>query len=1307
MATVLLSAGGAAVGSSIGGTFAGLSSAVIGRAVGATFGRVLDQKLMGSGSDAVETGRVDRFRLTNAGEGDPIAQVYGRMRLGGHIIWASDFGEATTVTGGGKGAPSQPKTTEYSYTVSLAVAVCEGEISGVGRVWADGEEVSPDSLNMRVYPGSQDQLPDPAIEAVEGAGSVPAYRGTAYVVLEDLALQRFGNRVPQFSFEVLRPEQSNENGAEYEMTRGIEAVAMIPGTGEYALATTPVYFSDGAGTQSGANVNSPSGKADFAQSLETLSAELPACRAASLVVSWFGDDLRAGHCNLKPKVEHKLADGQKMPWSVSGLTRSTAEEVSLLDGRPVYGGTPTDQSVVEAIEAMNAAGTAVMFYPFILMEQLDGNVLPDPYSDAVSQPALPWRGRITTDKAPGLFGTTDKTIAARAEVDAFFGTVRPDDFAISGKQVTYSGPQEWTMSRFILHYAALCVAAGGVDAFCIGSELRGLTQIRAEAHSFPAVERLRALAADVRAILGPDTKISYAADWSEYFGYQPVDAAGDRYFHLDPLWMDENVDFIGIDNYMPLSDWRDGVDHADADWGAIYDLEYLKSNIEGGEGFDWYYHSIDAQNAQIRTAITDEAEGEPWVWRYKDIRSFWSLVHYDRVDGMRASEPNSWEPGAKPIWFTEMGCAAIDKGTNEPNKFLDAKSSESDLPKYSTGARDDLIQKQYLRAMTEYWQDPVNNPESEFYEGRMIDTSRLFVWAWDTRPFPFFPNNTGLWSDGENYSRGHWINGRTASRSLASVVSEICENAGVAAYDTHDLHGYVRGYLVGDVSDARSVLQPLMLRYGFDAVERDGGLSFKMRSGLNATDLDLDRLALSADLESSLEQTREAEAEMTGRVRLKFVQSDGNFDNVAEEAVLSDEATHAVSSSEFPMSMTRLEGRQVSERWLTEARLARDTVRLALPASMAALGAGDIIRLPGDQTEGEALFRIDRVEHGASQLMEAVRVEPSVYEPSSIEEQMPRVEEFVAPVPVTPFFLDLPMLSGDEVPHAPHVAVTGKIWPGEIAIYQSSDEENFSLNSVLGQRSIIGVTQSDLNTAPSGILDHSSDLTVKLTTGTLSSITQNALLVGGNLAAIGDGSTGHWEIIQFRDANLVAQDTYTLTNLLRGQAGSDAIVSAPWPTGSWFVLLNGAVSQIEYASNLRGIDQNFLIGPANTTYDHPSFLKRQHAFEGNGLRPLSPVHLKVEDKTSTHEVSWIRRSRIEGDDWGAGDIPIGEESESYILRVKSGSSVLREELLTQTQWSYPEAIRASDGVFGIYTIEVAQVSARYGVGLFRQVQVAA
>ena len=1299
MATILLSAAGAAIGGSVGGTLAGLSSVAVGRAVGATLGRVIDQRLLGEGAQAVETGKVDRFRLTRAGEGAAVTELYGRMRIGGQIIWASDFAETTTVSGGGKGAPSTPKMTDYSYTVSLAVALCEGEITGIHRIWADGEEVSPSDLNISIYRGTSDQLPDPTIAAVEGADRVPAYRGTAYVVLENLPLGQFGNRVPQFSFEVTRPEESGSPEGVQSVTHNVSGVALIPGTGEYALATTPVHYTDGSGARWSANVSTPSGKTDFLTSLENLNTDLPKLEAASLVVSWFGDDLRCGECAVRPKVESATIEGENMPWAVSSLTRPAAQVIVQEEGRPVYGGTPSDLSVIEAIQAMNAAGKAVLFYPFILMDQLADNTLPDPYSDAQSQPVLPWRGRITLSKAPGQEGSPDGTATADEQVAAFFGTVTAADFQVSGGQVSYSGPDEWSLSRFILHYAALCAAAGGVEGFCIGTEMRGLTQIRGAGGVFAAVERFRDLAANARALLGPSTKISYAADWSEYFGYQPQDGSGDRYFHLDPLWADPNIDFIGIDNYMPLSDWREGHDHLDGhQWDAIYDLDYLKSNVEGGEGFEWYYHSDEARAAQIRTPITDGQENEPWIYRYKDIRNWWANPHHERIGGTRAQTPTAWVPSSKPIWFTEYGCAAIDRATNQPNKFLDLKSSESRLPHHSTGARDELIQMQYLRAFTEHWSDPAHNPISAEYAGPMIDMSRAFVWAWDTRPYPFFPNNRGLWSDGQNYARGHWLNGRTSSQPLSALVAQICRRAGLTAFDTSALYGVVRGYAVDQVSDARASLQPLMLRYGFDAVERGGVLQFVMRDGLNPVRVDTTKLVDSSDVRGGIEQTREAQAEIAGRVRLRFVQADGNFDTIAEEVVLAQDATHAVAASEFNMALTRAEGRQAIERWLTEARVSRETVRLALPPSMLSVGAGDVIELPAEGEESNALYRIDRVEQGDLQVVDAVRIEPGVYAAAPFDDELATLKPFAAPVPVSALFMDLPLLRGDEVPHAPYIATTAQPWPGSVAVYSAATDENYQLNKVLPIRATMGVTETDLAAARPGLFDRGGVLQVRLTSGMLESVEEAALLGGANLAAIGDGTADNWEVFQFSGAELVGPNTYWLTNRLRGQAGTDALMPPVWPVGSKFVLLNGVPSQLALSPNLRRIAQHYRIGPAQRGYDDPSYVHREEAFNGNGLRPLSPCHLRSTATAGGTTLAWTRRTRIDGDGWEGIEVPLGEEAEQYLVRVSRNGEILRETSTSVPSWHYADAMRAADGVTGPVLLSVAQISASYGVG---------
>lgn len=1271
MATLVLGAVGAAVGGSFGGSFLGLSGAVVGRAVGATLGRAIDQAILGGGADAVETGRMDRLRLTGASEGTAIPRTIGRTRLSGQVVWASRFQEMTETTGGGgKGGPKPPKQTRYSYAISLAIALCEGEITRVGRIWADGREIPRSSIQMRIYRGTERQMPDGLIEAIEGRDNAPAFRGVAYVVLENLDLTPFGNRVPQLSFEVVR--HIEVPGIVPAPSSLIEGVALVPGTGEYALATTAVHY-DYGGSKDSANVNTAQGISDFRVSMDDLVEELPNLKSVSLVVSWFGNDLRCGHCRIRPCVEQNEFDGARNEWSVAGLTRGRAERIPELEGRPVYGGTPSDRSVIEAIRDLNARGIAVTFYPFILMDQLAGNGLPDPHGGP-EQPALPWRGRITTSLAAGRPGTSDRTTGARSEVAAFFG----------------SGAGEWSYRRFILHYAELCAQAGGVEAFCIGSEMRELTRIRGENDSFPAVEELQELAREVRRIL-PNAKISYAADWSEYYGYHPADT-GNVHFHLDPLWAAPEIDFIGIDNYMPVADWRDGRDHADAAFRNCGNLDYIHANIEGGEGFDWYYASSEGRLAQDRVPITDGQHDEPWIFRYKDLRSWWSKPHHDRIDGIRSARPTAWRPQSKPFRFTEYGCAAIDKGANQPNKFLDVKSSESSLPRFSNGRQDDTMQMQYLRGVVSYWKDGERNPKSDIYDGRMLDLSASLVWAWDTRPWPFFPELSSYWSDAENHARGHWISGRTGNEPLGTVIAHLCRSVGQTRVDVSKVYGVVRGYAMLDVQTARADIQPLMLAYGVEASEQDGTIVFSMRADAPETRLSSESLVRREG--PVVKRQRGPVAETPGRVLLNHVDSNGDFELRVADATLPGVEIAAVSQSELPLSMTRAEAQEIAERYLTEAGITQDTLEIELPPSLREQKPGHLIRL--DDTAD--LWRIDRLEDGAGRKVHAVRTERTQYEPSDgVPETAERIRP-LAPLPVDATFMDLPLLTGEESPYAPYIAVSGIPWPGTVAVHSSSEDANYRLNAFVTGPTITGVTQSELNSAMPSVFDNGPELLVRIIGGTLETVSETALLAGANAAAINDGSTQGWEIFQFSRARLVGPDIWGLSGRLRGQRGTEWAMTTTRPVGSRVVILDESLTQLDFRRDTLGSQRHFRTGPANLPLENGVFDHATITVEGEGLRPYAPAHLRARRQVGGVAASWVRRSRIGGEGWGEFDVPLGEAREAYRARVMrtDGSiaferTVLSPELFIadgDLKWTGADPLR----------LEIVQVSDDIGPG---------
>ncbi len=197
------------------------------------------------------------------------------MRMGGNIIWATDFREETKTTtqGGGKGGGGgKVKTTEYLYYASFAVALCEGPITGIGRIWADGKPMDLSGVTWRWYPGDEAQTADPFIAAKMGAASTPAYRGTAYVVFEELALSTYGNRLPQLSFEVFRPL------ADPDTAEGLtRAVTMIPASGEFTYATQAIRKTDGGATVP-ENLNALADSTDMVEALDRLQAMAPGGR---------------------------------------------------------------------------------------------------------------------------------------------------------------------------------------------------------------------------------------------------------------------------------------------------------------------------------------------------------------------------------------------------------------------------------------------------------------------------------------------------------------------------------------------------------------------------------------------------------------------------------------------------------------------------------------------------------------------------------------------------------------------------------------------------------------------------------------------------------------------------------------------------------------------------------------------------------------------------------------------------------------------------------------------------------------------
>jgi hypothetical protein len=1274
-------------------------------------GSFIDNRLFGGGAIRQEGPRLDNLQVQASTEGAPIPEMAGRVRLAGQIIWATRFKEtASTRRQGGKGARGGVTTTTYSYSVSFAVAFCEGQIDRIGRIWADGKPMNLSGVIYRVHRGTPTQPPDPLIEGIEGAGSTPAYRGTAYVVFENLGLEAFGNRIPQLNFEVFR--RVNINGSD-AIEEALRAITMIPGSGERAYDTTVQTRDLGEGRTMPENDAFGVGVSDWNRALDDLKAALPNVQTIFLVVGWFGDDLRCGACTVRPKCENRekviLPDG----WQVHGLDRTTAMLVTTVDDRPAYGGTPSDDTVVRSVRDLKARGYAVVFYPFLFMDIAAGNNLPNPYSAnaaAVGQPPHPWRGRITCSPAPGFAGSVDKTATAASQVAAFFGDCLATHIAVSinptsaAVTTSYSGPAEWGFRRFILHYARLCAALnslepGAIDAFLIGTEMRGLCAIRDSASSFPAVARFVTLAADVKGIVGAAVKVSYAADWSDYSNFRPNDGSNDVFFHLDPLWASPHVDFIGIDWYAPLSDWRDGLSHLDritSNVPSIYHQPYLRANVAGGELFDWFYASDADRQAQIRTPISDGAHGKPWVFRIKDVRNWWLNPHINRPGGTESGSPTAWVPQSKPIWFCEWGVPSIDKGSNQPNVFYDPKSSESFFPFFSKGSRDDLIQRAALEALIAYWKPAAgHNPTSALYGGPMIEV--ISAWTWDSRPYPAWPGRQDLWSDGVLYPLGHWLQGKVGLGDLAALVAERCQRVGFQAYDVSRLNGVVVGYFRDRPMSPRVEIEALMAAYAFDAVETDGVIRFIHRGSAPVITLTRSDLARPEQGEE-LTLTRGQESELPHELAVSFTDALDTYQAGAVAAKRLAGWSDRRSEARFPLVMDQVQAQGIADRLIVDAWIERETAQFSLPPAQIALDPGDVLALAVD---GQArAFRITRILDRGARACEAVRTEGTNYAPSLGGVALPTVRPPPVFGAVTLRLMDLPLLQDSDGGHSPYATATASPWRGAV-ILDSATGTDFALDRELPFQATMGETLAPLASGPSTSWDRGNLLEVKLYAGELTAMPLDALLSGmGNALALGTPD-GAWEIVQFAVAELIGERRYRLTTLLCGRLGTEHAIRASLPAGAPIVLLNAAVDAIDGRISERGATRFYRYGPPGLSLSDPAWQQLTFTTRAAGLMPWSPVHLSG-GRTVHGDLSmaWVRRTRF-GGVWADGvDVPLNEESERYEVDILNGSTVLRTLATATPQATYTASQQTTD--FGApqpaIAVRAVQLSATVGRG---------
>ncbi len=294
--------------------------------------------------------------------------------------------------------------------------------------------------------------------------------------------------------------------------------------------------------------------------------------------------------------------------------------------------------------------------------------------------------------------------------------------------------------------------------------------------------------------------------------------------------------------------------------------------------------------------------------------------------------------------------------------------------------------------------------------------------------------------------------------------------------------------------------------------------------------------------------------------------------------------------------------------------------------------------------------------------------------------------------------LDLPTIA-DREGVLTWIAATATPWPSSLTIWRGTETTGFVPLGQLGAAAIMGETLDALPAGPLWRWSRGATVRVRLASGAMSSLPEERVLSGSNIVALETG-TG-WELLQFLKADLVAEQTYRLSGLLRGVGNSEAQQVPLIPAGANLVVLDGAMQPLVKNAAALGDRLDLRVGPSRYDHAHPAQARLQVTPSSLALRPLAPVHLRARRMAGGLALSWIRRTRTGGDAWNVLEVPLGEDQELYRLTILSSSgTVVRTIETAKPSYLYPTEQELAD--FGApvrqIRLSVSQVSPLVGAG---------
>jgi hypothetical protein len=562
------------------------------------------------------------------------------------------------------------------------------------------------------------------------------------------------------------------------------------------------------------------------------------------------------------------------------------------------------------------------------------------------------------------------------------------------------------------------------------------------------------------------------------------------------------------------------------------------------------------------------------------------------------------------------------------------------------------------------------------------------------------------WGDGSGNQRGDNSTTDLSSPTLMpwsatrqgvtveTILDDVSERVGIGAGDrdfSACSDSQVTGYILANRDEARNLIDPLIRCHFVDMYEVDGSVTGIIRGLATNATIDEDDMQChetGTEMPPFLEHTRGSESELPLRIDLTYFSTLRDYDQVTAQAtrVTNPSAVDSVTVH-YHGTLSQTNGRHISETLLYEQWVQRDQFNTQLGSKYFKLVPSDrptVPITPGGSTISTKIVKSDYSVFGLHQFG-LVKYDPNIYsqvvegatiEPTNttlFENQPSHIFAFCAPA-----IEDSVALDNDFGVYCAVTAPTGR-WDGGIV---SMEPTELIVESVT-ERATCGLTTTVLG-APSvdstAVWDTTSTVTVNLVWGSLESCARIDVLNGSNRAYIGGANDG--EYIGFSTVTSLGGNVYQLSDLLRGQRGTD-MNWGDHSVGDQFVLLDDRVFRVipPYAGTNQwygrdltlNVNGGILISPEDSIIV---------TVDGSEFKPYSVCSVVAErDGGNDITLTWLRRTRAGGQWTDFIDSPLSEFDERYRVDMynPAGDTIMRTSNVTAETATYSAANQTTDG----------------------------